>query len=567
MEKVWNEYGDQLAGLTSWSEYARNRGTFCLQLVKGLCTSGHGRFRMNLKFRHKVFLTFLLNSLIVVVCMILIGRYFSERHFEEYVSKVEAEMVTKLVDALSQEYRRSGNFDSVLQDPGLWFGLRWVGPGMPPRTGMTGPPPLHFDLLSAERERVPPPPGELIPLPPGPPPLHFDPLSTEKERVPPPPGELILLPPGPPPQHLAIPPIALFDTEKRPLTAGNSVSQDNYRLTPIKADAQLVGWLGLRKHERPTHHLDVEFLRQQSQIFYAIGAVALILAVFVTLVLSRHLLAPVKELETGTRALSFRRFDTRIAVRSNDELGQLAAGFNSMAQALEKHQQTEHQWLVDISHELRTPLAILRGEIEAMQDGVRKVTRQGLDSLHLEVMHLGRIVSDLHDLSLIESRSFSSELTAVNPLEIMTETLECFRTRLNQRGIEIDMHETMERDILIPADADRLKQVFSNLLENTLRYAKVPGFLKISHEVGSGELSVSFEDSGPGVAEESLAHLFDRLYRVDRARSREHGGSGLGLAICKSIVESFGGKIEASNSPAGGLKVSMVLPRCNGLRL
>ena len=238
-----------------------------------------------------------------------------------------------------------------------------------------------------------------------------------------------------------------------------------------------------------------------------------------------------------------------------------------MAQALEKHQQTQQQWLVDISHELRTPLAILRGEIEAMQDGVRTVTRQGLDSLHIEVMHLGRIVRDLHDLSLIESRNFGSEPAAVNPLEILTETLECFRTRLNRRGIRLDMHETIEGDILILADADRLKQVFSNLLENTLRYAKVPGVVKISLEAGSGEFSVSFEDSGPGVPEESLAFLFDRLYRVDTARSREHGGSGLGLAICKSIVESFGGKIEASNSPAAGLKVSMVFPRHHGMRL
>ena len=538
MEEVWNEYGDQLAGLTSWSEYAKNRGTFCLQLVNDLCTSSHGRFSMKLKFRHKVLLAFLLNSLIVVVCMILIGRYFSERHFEEYVSKVEAEMVTKLVDALTQEYQRSGNWDSVLQDPGPWFGLRWLGPGMPPRTGMTGPPFLHFDPLSTERERVPPPPGDLIPPP-----------------------------PGPPPQRLPISPIALFDAEKRPLTLGDSSSQDSYRLTPIEADAQLVGWLGLRKHGRPTHRLDVEFIRQQSQIFYAIGAVALILAVFVTIVLSRHLLAPVRELETGTRALISRRFDTRIAVRSNDELGQLAAGFNAMAQALEKHQRTQQQWLVDISHELRTPLAILRGEIEAMQDGVRTVTRQGLDSLHLEAMHLGRIVRDLHDLSLIESRSFSPEPTAVNPLEILIETLECFRRRLNQRGIRLDVHETIEGDVLILADADRLKQVFSNLLENTLRYAKVPGVLKISLEVGSGELSASFEDSGPGVPQESLALLFDRLYRVDRARSREHGGSGLGLAICKSIVESFGGKIEASNSSDGGLKVSMAFPRHYGIPL
>ena len=138
---------------------------------------------MNLKFRHKVFLAFLLNSLLIVVCMLQIGRYFAERHFGEYVGKVEAERTTKLLDALGQEYQRSGNWDSVLRDPGLWFGLRWAGPGRPPGAGMTGPPLF----------------------PPGP----------ERERVPPPPGELIPLPPGPPPQYLPIAPIALFDAEKK----------------------------------------------------------------------------------------------------------------------------------------------------------------------------------------------------------------------------------------------------------------------------------------------------------------------------------------------------------------
>jgi two-component system sensor histidine kinase BaeS len=335
----------------------------------------------------------------------------------------------------------------------------------------------------------------------------------------------------------------------------------SYSLTPIEADGRVVGWLGARKFEPPTHHLDVEFIERQSLTFYAVGSVALILAVLVTFVLSRHLLAPVKELEKGTRALSSRRFDTRIVVKSKDELGQLAAGFNEMTLALERHQQTQQQWLVDISHELRTPLAILRGEIEAMQDGVRTVTRQGLDSLHQEVLHLSRIVADLHDLSLIESGGFGSELTAINPLEILMETLDCFRTRLDRRGIRLDMQEAKDGDMLILADADRLEQLFSNLLENTLRYVNVPGVLKVTFQVGPGELLVGFEDSGPGVPEGSLAFLFDRLYRVDRARSREHGGSGLGLAICKGIVESFGGKIEASNSPGAGLKVCMTFPR------
>jgi two-component system sensor histidine kinase BaeS len=215
---------------------------------------------------------------------------------------------------------------------------------------------------------------------------------------------------------------------------------------------------------------------------------------------------------------------------------------------------------VDISHELRTPLAILRGEIEAMQDGIRTITEQGLDSLHQEVLHLSRIVSDLHDLSLFEAGSFKTEFGPVSPIEILSETMECFRSRLDRRGIRMEIHTRKEGDVVIRADADRLKQLFSNLLENVLRYANVPGVLRVSHQVGEGELQISFEDSGPGVPEESLAFLFERLYRVDRSRSREHGGSGLGLAICKSIVESFGGRIEAFNAPGNGLKICMAFP-------
>jgi two-component system sensor histidine kinase BaeS len=183
-----------------------------------------------------------------------------------------------------------------------------------------------------------------------------------------------------------------------------------------------------------------------------------------------------------------------------------------------------------------------------------------LDSLHQEVLHLGRIVSDLHDLSLIESRNFRSELAAVNPLGVLMETLDCFRMRLDRRGLGLDAHGVKESDILIPADIDRLKQLFANLLENALRYVNVPGVVKIGCGIERNELLISFEDSGPGVPEESVAFLFDRLYRVDRARSRDHGGSGLGLAICKSIVESFGGKIKASNSPGAGLRIDIHFP-------
>ncbi|MBI5591513.1 MAG: HAMP domain-containing protein [Deltaproteobacteria bacterium] len=489
---------------------------------------------MQLKFRHKVFLAFIINSLVIVCCMLLIVRYFAHHDFEDYVSKVEMERLNELADSLGQKYQKSKNWDAVLTDWHQRLDIPPIGPGQ------------HSGDFHHIADPVFPPPA--------PPSMERHP----KKEEPPPYGD----PPGPPQDSWNIPPhVSLFDADKRPLTRTESASADGYRLKPIMVEGQRVGWLGIRGFRGPTRPLDLEFIRNQSRTFYSTGGVALMLAVLVTIVLSRHLLSPVKELAKGTRALTSRRFDTRIEVRSRDEFGQLATDFNAMAQALEKYEQMRRQWIADISHELRTPLSILRGEIEAMQDGVRSVTPSALESLHFEVLHVSRIVHDLHDLSLIESRDFfDAEQTAVNPLEVLEETLKSFKSRFEKRGIRIEAEKGDMKHVEILADPGRLTQLFSNLFMNTLRYAHAPGMLKISHELTSESLYLHFEDSGPGVPEESLDHLFDRLYRVDKARSRDQGGSGLGLAICKSIVEGFGGRIKAANVPFSGLRITIIFP-------
>ncbi|MEW6658751.1 MAG: ATP-binding protein [Thermodesulfobacteriota bacterium] len=497
---------------------------------------------MSLKFRHKVFLTLLLYSLVIVICLVVIARYFAVRNFENYVQKVEMERLQEMAKVLGQEYQKSGSL--VPEDLGHW--LEWWGrrPGPPPPGRIAGPPPpppLLPDPGMAGAGRKPPRFGE---PPPGPPP-----------------GPHGFPPAGPPPPPHDHPPgLVLFDAAKRPLTGDESAGADDFHLQSILVDGRVVGWLGRRKHQRPLHPLDVEFLRNQSQTFYSLGGVTLLLAVLVTFVLSRHLLAPLRELAKATRALTSRRFETRLPIRTQDEFGQLAGDFNDMAQALERYELLRRQWLADISHELRTPLAVLRGEIEAMQDGVREVTPKALESLHFEVMHVGRIVQDLYDLSLIESRTFDAELSPVNPLTVLDETLRSYQTRFEQWGINIEENGARTGQVAIKADSGRLRQLFSNLLENTLRYAQAPGVLKISHELTPGQLFLYFEDSGPGVPEEALERLFDRLYRVDQARSRAQGGSGLGLAICKGLMECFGGRIAASQAASGGLRISMAFP-------
>ncbi len=511
---------------------------------------------MSLKFRHKVFLTLLLYSIVIVICMLLIARYYAFRNFEDYVHKMDLERLRRLAEVLGQEYQKSGSWMTIVENQGYWLEWRGRGPAPPPPGEIAGhppgpPPPLLPDPWLPGDGRKPPRFGE-PPHPPGPPP-----------------GPHAFAPPGPPPGpplllHAHPAHLVLFDAAKQPLTGNEAYDAKVFNLKSISVNGQVVGWLGLRKHHRPQHPLDVEFLRNQSQTFYSLGTVALLLAVLVTFFLSRHLLAPVRELATATQALTSRRFDTRLKIRTQDEFGQLAADFNTMAAALERYEQLRRQWLADISHELRTPLAVLRGEIEAMQDGIREITPKALESLHFEVMHVGRIVQDLYDLSLIESRAFDADLTAVNPLEVLEETLRAYQTRFEQWGIRIESNGGAGPSVAIKADSGRLRQLYSNLLENTLRYAQAPGVLKISHALTPQQFTLHFEDSGPGVPDEALERLFDRLYRVDKARSRAQGGSGLGLAICKGLMECFGGRIAASHGVSGGLRISMVFPLLSG---
>jgi two-component system sensor histidine kinase BaeS len=356
--------------------------------------------------------------------------------------------------------------------------------------------------------------------------------------------------------------LVLFDADKQHIAGGRAgVSYDGYTLQAIAIDGKTVGWFGLNKKEHLANPLAVGFLKQQSQILYIIGGGILLLAAIVAFLLSRHLLAPVRKLTAGTQALASRQFDTRIEVESQDELGQLAADFNAMAQTLEKYERMRRQWISDIAHELRTPLSILRGEIEALKDGVREINRDALDSLYSEARHLSKIVNDLHELSLADAGVLSINKVPVDPVAVLNETLGHFKQSFAENQIGIENNLENQSSVSIIGDADRLKQLFSNLMENTLRYADAPGTLKIGQGRAENRLILFFEDSGPGVPEEALDHLFDRLYRLDRSRSRtREGGSGLGLSICKSIAKALGGEIRAVNAHSSGLRIEIELP-------
>lgn len=304
---------------------------------------------------------------------------------------------------------------------------------------------------------------------------------------------------------------------------------------------------------------EIGFRQRQSEILLRITALSLPLAALFALLISALILHPIRRLSAGTAALSRREFDTRIDVRRGDELGRLAADFNRLAETLGRYDTRQRQWLADIAHELRTPVAVLRGELDAMLDGVRSAEPARLRSLQQEVLRLHALIDDLHLLSLAESGGLRLQRERTDLATLLGAALARFDARLRAGGFAVTFAAPAQ-PLVAEVDAQRIEQVLGNLFQNLLQHAR-PGAVRVSlTPAPDGAAAVAIEDCGPGVPEAALARLFDRLYRVEAARSRSDGGAGLGLAICRSIVEAHGGRIEAQRSALGGLCIRFTLP-------
>ncbi|WP_314420682.1 two-component system sensor histidine kinase BaeS [Pseudescherichia vulneris] len=310
--------------------------------------------------------------------------------------------------------------------------------------------------------------------------------------------------------------------------------------------------------ERLTRNTDINFDRQQRRTSWLIVGLATLLAALATFPLARGLLAPVKRLVEGTHRLAAGDFTTRVATSSPDELGKLAQDFNQLASTLEKNQQMRRDFMADISHELRTPLAVLRGELEAIQDGVRQFTPESVASLQAEVGTLTKLVDDLHQLSMSDEGALAYQKAPMDVIILLEIAAGAFRERFASRGLTLSV--SLPESAIVFGDRDRLMQLFNNLLENSLRYTDAGGQLLISATVKPATLAMTFADSGPGVSDEQLSRLFERFYRTEGSRNRASGGSGLGLPICVNIVEAHGGTIAAAHSPFGGVSITVELP-------
>jgi signal transduction histidine kinase len=277
-----------------------------------------------------------------------------------------------------------------------------------------------------------------------------------------------------------------------------------------------------------------------------------------------RVLRPVRRLVTASRRLAAGHYGERVPAETPDELGELAAGFNELAGALEATEQRRLELVGDVAHELRTPIATLEGYLEGLLDGVVEPSPATWARLHGEAGRLRRLVDDLQELSRAEAGQIPLRLTAADPGTVVHSAVARLEAQFGEKGLAlaVDVPTGLPP---VRADHDRAVQVLTNLLTNALRYTPAPGHVRVTAHPAAGAagpaVAFAVTDSGLGVAPEDLPHLFERFYRADKSRSRALGGSGIGLTVARALVEAMGGRIRAESAgPGRGSTFAFTLP-------
>ncbi|MDR0585968.1 MAG: HAMP domain-containing protein [Treponema sp.] len=337
-----------------------------------------------------------------------------------------------------------------------------------------------------------------------------------------------------------------------------AMRKDRY---PVRYADRTVGAVTIETYG-PYFYSETEgkFLASINRLLIVAAIILTVTSFVISIVLSRAIARPVNKSAEAARQIAQAHSGSAVGepltIRIDDhyqtrELAELARSINSLAACLEEAEHRQKQLTSDIAHELRTPLTCLQGDIEAMIDGVYKPDREHLESCHEEVIRLAGLVKDLHTLTSLEWENLALNKTEFDLADLLRITAEQFKAAVFEKGIEIHLR-LIESPVV--ADYDRLKQVFINLLSNAVKYTDT-GAVTVTVEKAANPgaaWEVSIADTGIGIPESDLPHVFERLYRTDKSRNRSTGGAGVGLAIAAAIVRAHGGTITAGSNGTEG---------------
>ncbi len=494
---------------------------------------------VNLSIRTKLFLTLLTASTLAVLGMQAFMHWSFHNGLMELAEARQQERVDAIAERLIERYEQDGGWERLAADKRLWIAVlldRVEGPlheRNSPALGAHRAPGRGMGrwLRHAYGEPGVWPPTPALNHAQGP---HGEPLRLEMR--------LMLL------------------GEDGTLIYGRDELLAGSLRFPMRLNGEQIGELALIPGPFVPDTGELRFRERQTTALAVIALGMILLSAAFAFPLSRRLSRPVLGFRDTARRLAAGDFGARVPVTGDDELGRLGRDINALAETLERNEHARRRWVADISHELRTPLGLLRAEIEALQDGVRPLDGTAVDSLHGDVMRLGRLVDDLHDLSMTDLGALAYHKQETDPVEVLEGDLDAFRGEYAAADLTLSLENRLKQPVTLQADEHRLSQLFRNLLRNSLRYTDAGGGLHIGLELDGRDLVIDLQDTAPGVPPGALPQLFERLYRVEASRSRDNGGTGLGLAICKNIAEAHGGTIEAHPSPRGGLWIRIRLP-------
>lgn len=269
-----------------------------------------------------------------------------------------------------------------------------------------------------------------------------------------------------------------------------------------------------------------------------------LLAVALSFFLLRRLLRPLTQMTHISQRIASGDYSGKVPIRSRDEIGRLAEAFNRMAESLHAIEQLRKTMMVDVAHELRTPLTNVKGYLEALTEGVVPASRETFELLQEETERLVQLAEDV--LRLAKADAARADLHKVNTelVGLIAQTLATFRPRFNAKDICVQTDLPTDQHV-VSIDPDKLTQVVANLLQNAVQYTPPGGTVRIRVEYEPAEVTAIFSNPAGDLAEEDLPFIFERFYRGDKSRSRQHGGAGIGLAIVKELVEAHNGTVGA----------------------
>ena len=304
-------------------------------------------------------------------------------------------------------------------------------------------------------------------------------------------------------------------------------------------------------------------LRELRIILLTFSPAALIVLSFVGWFLAGRALSPVTRITNAARKINAENLSQRLPIEdTRDELSRLGETFNSMLSRLEDSFHKIKQFSADASHELRTPLTILRGETEVALRWAKtpEEFRHMLASNMEEIDRMSRIIENLLALAKSDAGEMSLEIKEFSLSDLVQELYLQSKTLGEAKEIAVSLQLTVAREIYLCGDALRLRQVFLNLISNAIKYTPAGGAINLALALKGNDAVVTIADTGIGIPADHLPHIFDRFYRIDKARNREDGGIGLGLSIVKSIIDAHSGRITVTSIPEVGSTFTVSLP-------